>query len=241
MEKQLADTNLYESLVETKSLEQLRNNPDSLLSTIRLFDIYPTTDPSCYEHLHSLVPIFCKRTPGSVMLLGSEMDFGYSLIYLGNLLRKTDIPFVLHGLFDYFSLTEDNRKLIEYLVDLSGISQIKVHFAQDLEDYLIYHPIHADWILVNHISPQNDITILRTMESVSLVQPGTVVARVNCPAECRDKFYEYLLGAPVYKRTLNEHIGGRKQGRWNLIYEKIADTYDKYDPMLTECVDLLNA
>ncbi|KAG7827954.1 hypothetical protein KL920_004204 [Ogataea angusta] len=241
MEKQLPDTNLYESLVETKSLEQLRNNADSLLSTIKLFDIYPTTDPVCYEHLDSLVPVFSKRSPGSILLVGSEMDFGYSLIYLGNLLRKTNIPFVLHGLFDYYSLTEDNRKLVEYLVDLSGISQIKVHFPKDLEDYLVCHSMETDWILVNHISPQMDIAILRTLESVSLVQPGTVVARVNCPAECRDKFYEYLLGAPVYKRTMNEHIGGRKQGRWNLIYEKIAHTYDKYDPILTECVDFLNA
>ncbi|KAG7693153.1 hypothetical protein KL930_004762 [Ogataea haglerorum] len=241
MEKQLPDTKLYESLVETKSLEQLRNNADSLLSTIKLFDMYPTTDPICYDHLNSLVPVFSARSPGSIMLIGSEVDFGYSLIYLGNLLRKTDIPFVLHGFFDYFSLTEDTRKLVQYLVDLSGISQIKVHFAKDLEDYLIYHPVDTDWILVNHISPQRDLTILRTMESVSLVQPGTVVARVNCPAECRDKFYEYLLGAPVYKRTLNEHIGGRKQGRWNLVYEKISNTYDKYDPILTVCVDLLNA
>ncbi|ODV87858.1 hypothetical protein CANARDRAFT_193880 [[Candida] arabinofermentans NRRL YB-2248] len=173
--------------------------------------------------------IFQSTTPDSILHIGTERDFGYSLLCLSNFFHKKSPNFKINSLINTTHLSEGQIQLIQYLVNLSGLSEINLIFTSNVADTLssfTEEGQHFDWIIINHMSPIADLEYLRMLESIGIIQPRSVIFKTGDYSKNSD-LKDYLLGAPSFRRQFNSVNSTWYTGRWNLIYKSMNDKDEK--------------
>ncbi|GMG24125.1 unnamed protein product [Ambrosiozyma monospora] len=240
----------------TKQQSSLQDNPQALLSTIK--NLGSAFDPDAYHkydklnrHFKPLLKVFKKYQPDEIMFVGVQFDLAFSLIYLAWQFRKITKKFNIFAMLTTTSMNQDEISVFQRLIDLSGLSQnITLYKGQTKYQNLVQlRDYHFDWVLVNHSNESKDLEYLKILETLSLVQPGLLLSKVNEENVSKSLFNMYLLACPISKRRLlaNNRSVSRSQnsedlratGRWNLTYKVIEK--DEFGPVLFKCADFLDA
>lgn len=238
------DCSLYEKpYSRVKALNDpstLKGNPEAILNLIDELKPPEFSRDQRINQYDNLVKLFKRDHPVCILLFGVEEDCGYALLYLAMKFLQYSSNFMIYGAYNLSQISRSNANMINAIVTLSGIEQIKTYFSPEPSaNFLaqIARKHRFEWIIINHQDRFSDVGNVKMLESLSLVQPGISLLKINDFSQETD-FEDYLMSAPMTKQYYAVKFKNFKySGRWNLLYKEDDSSTNQ---MLFHCIDLLD-
>lgn len=231
---------IYYHLKHEANVEDFRNDPEAILDLIESFAPPVAQLADRQAQNKQVVELFKKEKPANVIHYAIEQDCGYSVIWLTQQFSKINPDVNVFASYDRSSISSRERQMVNYLINLSGLTQIKTFLTSSTsEEFLLSlgREYRLEWIIINHETNKKDIRHLKMMETLCLIHPGVTVFRLNDFTSEPD-FGSYILSSPMMRRVYGCSYDEKEHcGLWNLVYTKIGDA-DK--PAFYTCSDILD-
>ncbi len=234
----------YEKLLSrVNALDNTLTVKEQRQAILKLIDEMLPSEPLLKERISqydNVAQLFRTEKPVCILFYGVEEDCGYSLLYLAMKFLECKSDFRIYAAYDLTKISCSDANIINSVIASSEIKQIKTYYShQASANFLteLSEKHRFEWIIINHQDRFNDVDNVKMLESLSLVQPGIALLKINDFSIDTD-FEDYLLNSPMVKQIYAAKFKNSKySGRWNILYE--GDDSSE-NPKLYRCADFLD-